>query len=98
MPDKKGQSMSEWQNVGVNLRPGFSDIPTKAALKRLFADTPENAHLYSTDAIGPNRDKTWFGDNLVIGVKYSVTGPNPYTSRKWYATIEKLPNGKITVK
>jgi len=98
MPRKKGQSMSEWQNVGVRSMGVYDlDIPTKKELKRQITETPERVQVYSTDAFGENRGKTWKADNLVIGVKYSVTGPNPYTSRKWYATVEKLANGTIKV-
>lgn len=87
--------MSSWQNVGVRSN---TDIPTKKALKDFLAKTPEKVYVYSTDAFGPYAGKSWFGDELEIGVKYSVTGPNPYTSRKWYATVEKLANGTIIVK
>ena len=88
--------MSEWQNVGARHSFTMSDIPTKKALKdAIVAKTVE---LYSTDAFGTGVGKMWFADKLEIGVKYTVVGPNPYTSRKWYATVEKLPNGSITVK
>ena len=90
--------MSNWVNVGAKNMSGNPDIPTKKALKALLSESPEKVQLYSTDAFGPNYQNTWFVDNLVIGDKYSVTGPNPYTSRKWYATVEKLANGTITVK
>lgn len=97
MPRKKGQSMSEWHNVGATVMSGVSDISTKKELKALIAEKPHWVSLYSTDAFGPNRGKSWNSDNLVVGDKYTVTGPNPYTSRKWYATVEKLANGTIKV-
>lgn len=85
-------------NVGARSNLTNLDIPTKADLKRQLGDKPALVTFYSTDAIGEGRDKLWFGDSLDIGTKYTVTGPNPYTNRKWYATVEKAPNGKITVK
>jgi hypothetical protein len=97
MPRKKGQLMSEWHNTGAKVLHGDSDIPTKTALKAAIKADPTNVVLYSTDAFGPNRGKRYLLDLLVIGDKYTVTGPNPYTSRKWYATVEKLPNGTIKV-
>jgi hypothetical protein len=87
--------MSEWVNVGVSNRSDGSDIPTKAALKRAIAENPDNVVVYGTSDFSPF---TGSADNLVIGTRYSVVGPNPDTSRKWYATIEKLPNGNIIVK
>lgn len=83
-------------NVGAHLRPDNSDIPTKKALKQWIQDEPVLVVLYET-SLG-KEDNRYNCDSLDIGVRYSVVGPNPYTSRKWYATVEKLPNGKITVK
>lgn len=82
-------------NVGAKYIGDGSDIPTKAALKRAIADEPSNVRIYSTSGFSEQYDD--IATNVVIGVKYSVTGPNPYTNRKWYATIEKLQNGKIVV-
>lgn len=89
--------MSEWINVGARYYTDDSDIPTKKALKAALAANPASVRIYSTDAFGPNAGDTRGADILRNGVKYSVTGPNPYTSRKWYATVEKLPNGTIKV-
>lgn len=98
MPRKRGLIMTEWQNVGVQDNLTGRDIPTKAELKRQIGQRAATVTFYSTDAFGTNAAKLWFGDSLEIGVKYSVTGPNPYTSRKWFATVEKSASGKITVK
>lgn len=87
--------MSSYVNVGVKNRSDGTDIPTKAALKRAIAANPDDVVVYGTSDFTPF---TGSADNLREGVKYSVTGPNPYTSRKWYATLEKGPNGKVTVK
>lgn len=81
-----------YQNVGAR-KSDTTDIPTKKALKELIAQTPENVILYSTDAFGANAGRTWKADKLDIGRKYTVTGPNPYTSRKWYATVELTAKG-----
>jgi hypothetical protein len=83
-------------NVGALDISGDMDFPTKSSFKELFRTHPELVVLYTTSAIEPSKEYT--SDELVIGVKYSVVGPNPYTSRKWYATVEKGQNGKITVK
>lgn len=72
-----------------------TDIPTKKALKEKFRDNPNKVLLYTTSELSPQKHFT--SDMLVIGEKYSVVGPNPYTSRKWYATVERTEKG-ITVK
>lgn len=80
--------------VGVICVANGSDIRTKKDLKTLITENPTNVRVYSTSDFHRFDDTV---DNLVMGVKYSVTGPNPYTSRKWYATLEKLANGTIKV-
>jgi len=89
--------MTQYVNVGARDVNTNTDIPTKKELKGRIATYPTKVELYVTDAFGPKADKAYIADNLEIGVRYSVAGPNPYTSRKWYATIEKLPNGTIKV-
>lgn len=73
-------------NVGASYKGSGQDIPTKKALKEELAKMPSNVNLYSTSLHGGSEGAT--GDKLVENVKYSVTGPNPYESRKWYATVE----------
>lgn len=82
-------------NVGASLRPDNTDFPTKTALKRWIKDEPVLVVLYET-TMG-KEDNRISCDSLDIGVKYSVTGPNPYNSRKWYATVEKRQDGRIVV-
>lgn len=92
--DIKEQTVTTFVNVGAKLYQDRTDVLTKASLKRLIGENPAYVWFYGTS------DFTPFGGNgceLVIGVKYQVTGPNPYTNRKWYATVEKLPTGQIKV-
>lgn len=83
-------------NAGARTGAG-QDFRTKKDLKAAITTNPTFVTIYVTDAFGPNAGKSVIADNLEIGVKYSVTGPNPYTSRKWYATVEKQPNGTVKV-
>lgn len=90
----KGHEM--YVNVGAKLLSDKTDIPTKSALKRLLADNPGNVMLYETTMGKEHISYVW--DEMDEGVKYTVTGPNPYNSRKWYATVQRSHTGKITVK
>ncbi len=81
-------------NVGASYKSDGQDIPTKKALKAELAEDPANVNLYSTSMYGGSEGAT--GDKLADGVKYTVTGPNPYNNRKWYATVT-LKNGKPSV-
>lgn len=81
-------------NVGVKNRNDGSDILTKKALKAALATNPDDVVVYGTSDFTPF---TGSAANLEIGVKYSVTGPNPYTNRKWYGTLQKTIDGKYLV-
>lgn len=85
-------------NVGARYTEDECDIPTKSGLKGTLKTDRTLVTFYVTDAFGENVGKVLRGDDLDIGVKYSVTGPNPYNNRKWYATVEKRADGTITVK
>lgn len=86
--------MTTYVNVGAKYRSNGSDIPTKKALREAIQTKADDVVVYGTSDFAPF---TGSADDLVIGVKYQVTGPNPYTNRKWYATVERLSTGQIKV-
>ncbi len=84
-------------NVGARSKSTLEDYKTKKALRDAMQQNPADVELYETSVFGGGTVIT--GDKVTSpGVKYSVTGPNPFTSRKWYATIERTKNGNTTVK
>lgn len=89
--------MANSVNVGAKSVSDMSDFPTKTALKQAIAANPAKVLLYATDAFGPNAGKADIASATDIGTKYYVVGPNPYNSRKWYATVERFTNGTISV-
>lgn len=82
-------------NVGA-----YSDnqrIPTKSALKRLIKESPESVRFDQTSALGNNGMPRLISMRMLNpNITLSVVGPDPYTSRKWYASIS-LSKGKVTV-
>lgn len=83
--------MTKWINTGAlvaNLRPA-----TKTALKNAIKANPDIVTFDAT-ALGDAGSVT--PNHIPQGVKLSVVGPCPYTSRKWYATVENV-NGVIRV-
>ncbi len=83
-----------YENVGALNASDGTDIPTKKALKDALAANPANVVLYTTSGFSPKKHIK--GTELEVGVRYSVTGPNPYSARNWYATVT-IANGKIKV-
>jgi hypothetical protein len=71
-------------------------FPSKAAMKRAIVADPNRVRFTSVATLGP----TWTGsatDFLTdgpAGVKLTVVGPDPYTDRKWYGTVE-VKNGQL---
>ena len=86
--------MASFVNVGARDISTNAVFKTKKELKDRIAVYPQTVEFYATSDFTPFGDTA---DNLEIGVKYSVVGPNPYTNRVWYATVEKLANGTIRV-
>ena len=86
--------MTSYINGGVTSR--SIQIPTKKMLKDLVKTGPSQVFFYPTSEIG----QTWSGSlaELPKGVTLSVVGPDPYRSRKWYASITKTlaGNWKVT--
>lgn len=63
---------------------------TKKALKSAIAEDPGSVVLEATSMFGNE-----YGGAVANAPSgsYHVVGPDPYTSRKWYATI-KVANGE----
>lgn len=81
-------------NVGAKDNTSKKDFLTKKALKEAIKENPANVYVYGTSDFAPTNGTL---DILDKGHKYSVCGPNPYNSRKWYATIEITASGAIKV-
>lgn len=82
-----------YQSVGVFTTDGMP-ILTKKALKAYVADGDVRFYrLFSV--VEPHME----GYTVVPthGVKLSVVGPDPYTNRKWYATVEVNATGQVKV-
>lgn len=71
---------------------------SKKALKDAVKALEANQGFVSFDPTAAFGGRVWIKANLAdIGTdKLSVAGPDPYTNRKWYATVE-VKNGKIVV-
>ena len=84
--------MTTFVNVGAQDLDG-DRIKTKKALKLAVADG--GVRFDRTDAFAGHGSKWIFlaEDTVDSDVVLSVVGPDPYTSRKWYATIK---NGKVS--
>ncbi|MDJ0463089.1 hypothetical protein [Streptomyces sp. H27-C3] len=84
-------------NVGASDAQG-KRIPTKAALKRALKEDSASVTFDRTSAInlGPS-NATIKGDKLPEGDKLTVVGPDPYSNRRWYATVYLNSHGNISV-
>ena len=73
--------------------PFGATIKTKKALKELCANHPDVVRLYTTSAFGGFHGKA---DELPANITFNVVGPDPYTARKWYASVTNR-DGKVKV-
>jgi hypothetical protein len=67
---------------------------TKKALKDAVKDNPASVWFYGTSPMGPACPRTLA--ELAPGTTLTVAGPDPYNSRKWYASVT-VANGKPKV-
>ena len=61
-------------------------VPTKSALKALVAEAPEAVVMEGTSFMGPQYNGPL--DEAPRGNTYQAVGPDPWNSRKWYASIK----------
>lgn len=84
-------------NVGASDAQG-ERIPTKAALKRALKEDPASVTFDRTAVVGPDKGAGPIkGDDLPANDKLTVVGPDPYTNRRWYATVYLNTHGNISV-
>jgi hypothetical protein len=70
---------------------------SKAAMKRAHAENPASVRFESVSPMGPQFDGTVESPaDLPDGLKLTVVGPNPFTDRRWYGTVE-VKNGKVKI-
>lgn len=92
--------MTEWINVGVYhyTEQGEGEhradrVKTKKHLRELVATQPGRLAFDVTDAFGARADTFVALKDMREGQALQVTGPDPYTSRKWYATVKRQGDG-----
>lgn len=87
--------MNGWLNCGAYGRDG-QRIRTKTQLKAELADAPEVVYFDATGMFAGTNG--YSGHVIPVGLKLSVVGPDPYRDRRWYATVTRAADGKVTVK
>jgi hypothetical protein len=70
---------------------------SKKALREAVANDPQSVFFDGTSFLGPQFDGR--PSDIPEGVTLTVTGPDPYTLRRWYASVTRdAATGKVTVK
>lgn len=86
--------MSQYLNVGARLN--GADVPSKKALREAVAAGDPGLIFYTTSIFD---ETARFGLDAIPAFKsLSVVGPNPYSKRSWYATVEVTRGGIVRVK
>lgn len=73
-------------------------FPTKKALKVAMASAPEEVYFDGTSLFHTVNGEPpgYRGNELPEDVHLAVVGPDPFTNRRWYATVA-LRAGKVVV-
>lgn len=70
---------------------------SKKALKEALRDAPATVEFDSTAMMGPRAGEVISATvEDVAGYTLSVTGPDPYTARNWYASVS-VKAGKLSL-
>jgi len=87
--------MTNFINVGVKRTDNGEPITNKKLLKALVKEDPYFVTAYPTSNMGTQfsgpLNKLPMGNNLV------VTGPDPYTDRRWHANIIRTVRDEVRV-
>jgi hypothetical protein len=84
----------------VGAKSDGADVPTKKALKELIKKNPSAVSFYPV-TLFPNpasESLRTTADKFPRGIIGQVTGPNPYTSRKWFATLAYNRKGELVAR
>lgn len=94
-------------NVGAKFDDGSGAGPVRVRSKKTLKDALKG---HAGDVVFDNTAMTlgngehlgggqaeYRGDEVPEGVSLSVVGPDPYTDRRWYATVQRTATG-VTVK
>lgn len=69
--------------------------PSKKALREAVKAHPESVRFDLTSQFDGQGD--WTPEDVGPGVTLSVVGPDPYTSRRWYASVTRDAKGVLVV-
>lgn len=93
--------MTTWINAGAKTTTG-ENFKTKTALKKALKEAPQ-AVVFNTTGNFPNAEETVTASELDWRPRskdeaWQVVGPDPFTDRKWYATVTVNRLGNLVVK
>lgn len=74
-------------NVGARSVQTGQNFPSKAALKRAIKDSPQDVEFYPTSIFNAP-ESIRAGEMTVFSEPVYVVGPDPETSRKFYASVQ----------
>ncbi len=84
-----------WINVGASIN--GTRVPNKKRLREALAADLKSVEFDQTSTLGhPDFPASFTVDILPDRIKLTVVLPDPYTDRRYYATVEKK-NGKVKV-
>jgi hypothetical protein len=66
-----------------------NNFPTKKAFKEAVATSPLDVTLTCYDFMGEYAGQAWRANELPENVLFIVPGPDPQTSRRWFANIRR---------
>lgn len=74
----------------------FNRPASKKAIREAATADPSRVQIEATSVFGNDYDGS--AADLPVGKKVLFVGPDPYTKRNFYGSIERASDGRVTVK
>lgn len=87
--------MSGYLNCGASHTVSRKRIRTKKEMRELLAVDPSSVTFDVTSMYDPLDDFT--GDRIPDKTALTVVGPDPYMTRRWYASVTRKTDGTLKV-
>ncbi|MFH9606898.1 hypothetical protein [Streptomyces sp. NPDC017448] len=84
--------------INVGARINGERVKTKKTLREALKDAPETVVFDRTSILDGSNGENIKGDAIPTADTLTVTGPDPYNNRAWFASVKQTPTGPKVIR